>query len=147
MSRDLRKVQNVLPNRLVVTKHLEVRQNRDLPRYRELFAKQNMVRIRTIYMRYQVVVEHWAAGRDQTFESFERRPNVITVVLISLSIFTPLLNRHTATTFHFLKCIRITSWGTIEKTFGSFLEGFVVFERQIHWNPHQNYCWCDALAR
>lgn len=60
LSRDLRKVQSVLPNRLVVTKHLEVRQNRDLSCYWELVAKQNMVGMRAIYMRYQVVVERLA---------------------------------------------------------------------------------------
>ena len=50
-----RNVEGRLPNRLVVTKHLEVRQNRDFPRYRELFAEQNIVGIRAIYMRHQIV--------------------------------------------------------------------------------------------
>ena len=61
------------------------------------------------------------------------------------SIFTPLLvlgaklGRHTAG-------IRIT-WGIIKtKTSGSFLEGFWVIKGQSHCDPHQDYCWCDALV-
>ena len=48
----------------------------------------------------------------------------------NINIFTPLL------------------WGIIKtKTRGSFLEGLFVIEGQLHCDPHQNYCWCNALAR
>ena len=68
--------------------------------------------------------------------------------IIFLSIFTPLqaflamgakLGRHTTTG------IQITLGIIKTKTFGSFLEGFCVIKGQFHWDPHQDYCWCDAL--
>ena len=64
---------------------------------------------------------------------------------ISLSIFTDLralgakLGRDTTS-------IRIT-WGIIKtKTSSSFLEGFWVIKGQSHWDPHQDYCRCNALV-
>ena len=35
---------------------------------------------------------------------------------------------------------------SMKKTFGGFLEGFFVIKGQTHWDPHQDYCWCDALV-
>ena len=62
--------------------------------------------------------------------------------IISLSIFTDLLalgaelGRHTTG--------RI-AWGINKtKTSGSFFEGFFIIKGQSHWDPHQDYCWCDA---
>ena len=66
---------------------------------------------------------------------------------ISLSIFTDLralgakLRRHTTST-----SIRITLGKIITKTSGSFFEGFWIIKGQSHWDPHQDYCWCDALV-
>ena len=57
-----------------------------------------------------------------------------------------LLERY-ATTASQCCCIRIT-WGIINiETSDTFLEGLFVIERQSHCDPHQNYYWCDALAR
>ena len=62
----------------------------------------------------------------------------------TVSSFLSKLGQHT---FHSLRCIRIT-WGIIKmKTSDSFLQGFFIIEGQFHWDPHQNYCWCDALSR
>ena len=106
----------------------------------------------------QCVTLYWAAGRasnllsgDQmllqlflhdtkiSFEPIEPRMSIITVRL-------PLkwINRHTSSIFLLSKCIGITCTVIqIKETF----ERFMVIEGQCHWDPHQNYCWCDALAR
>ena len=65
---------------------------------------------------------------------------ITTNIFISLNV----LGDYTS---HSLKCIRIT-WGIVKtETSDSFLEGFFVTEGQFHCDPHQNYCWCDTLAR
>ena len=62
-------------------------------------------------------------------------------------LMIPLLGRHTTTTSHSLKWIRIT-WRIVKiQTSDSFFEGFFVIEGQSHWDPHQNYCWCNTLGR
>ena len=67
----------------------------------------------------------------------------IVTVLVPLGV----LKRRTVTTFHLLTCIRIISRIIKAETFDRFLEGFIVIEGQLHLNPHQNYRWCDSLAK
>ena len=68
--------------------------------------------------------------------------NTVTVI-VPLEI----LKRHTITTSHLLLNIRNIKGIIKTKTFDRFLEGLFVIEGQPHLNPHQNYRWCDALAK
>ena len=98
-------------------------------------------------------------------------------ISISLYNFNPLLGWYIiiTKTSHSPKWIRIITWGIIKTnimivrvinllewyattaslcwcTWGiikieAFLEGLFAIEGQSQWDPHQNYCWCDALAK
>ena len=89
---------------------------------------------------------HWHSPnlKYDTWITWARDSKIIkTNILIRV---IPLLGQHTTTTSHSLKWTCIT-WGIIKfQVSSSFFEGFLIIEGQSHSDPHQNYCWCDALG-